>query len=106
MRKHPTQEQYINLLKEQRRNSRRAISRCTKSIKAYEKHLYLIEEAEEVLIRLGIITENDKYEGNVKDKCDYHENVERVNMMSGKTYSEPINTPACCSPASETYWSI
>lgn len=33
------------------------------------------------------------------------ETVERVNLMSGKTYRESVNTPNCCSPASETYWS-
>jgi len=32
--------------------------------------------------------------------------VERVNLMSGEKYMEPINTPLSCSPASETYWSM
>jgi len=32
--------------------------------------------------------------------------VERVNLMSGKTYLEPVNTPNYCSPASEAYWSM
>jgi len=32
--------------------------------------------------------------------------VERVNIMSGKTYRESVNTPNCCSPASEAYWSM
>jgi hypothetical protein len=32
--------------------------------------------------------------------------VERVNLMSGKTYWESINTPSYCSPASEAYWSM
>lgn len=32
--------------------------------------------------------------------------VERVNLMSGEKYMEDINTPACCSPASELYWSM
>jgi hypothetical protein len=32
--------------------------------------------------------------------------VERVNLMSGKTYMEAEDTPPCCSPASETYWSM
>jgi hypothetical protein len=32
--------------------------------------------------------------------------VERVNMMTGEVYNERINTPNCCSPASETYWSM
>ena len=32
--------------------------------------------------------------------------VERVNLMSGKTYLEAENTPNSCSPASEAYWSM
>ena len=32
--------------------------------------------------------------------------VERVNLMSGKTYLEAENTPNYCSPASEAYWSM
>ena len=31
--------------------------------------------------------------------------VQKVNMMSGQTYWESINTPNYCSPASEAYWS-
>lgn len=32
--------------------------------------------------------------------------VQRRNMMSGELYWEAANTPNCCSPASETYWSM
>lgn len=32
--------------------------------------------------------------------------IERVNMMSGEKYMEAEDTPLCCSPASETYWSM
>jgi len=32
--------------------------------------------------------------------------VTRINLMSGKEYEESVNTPLCCSPASETYWSM
>lgn len=32
--------------------------------------------------------------------------VERVNLMSGKTFMEAEDTPNFCSPASETYWSM
>jgi len=32
--------------------------------------------------------------------------VERVNIMTGKTYMEDANTANCCSPSSETYWSM
>lgn len=32
--------------------------------------------------------------------------VQRVNLVSGETYMEAEDTPLCCSPASETYWSM
>jgi hypothetical protein len=32
--------------------------------------------------------------------------VTRINMMTGLPYEESVNTPLCCSPASETYWSM
>lgn len=32
--------------------------------------------------------------------------VTRINLMSGKEYQEAEDTPLCCSPASETYWSM
>lgn len=32
--------------------------------------------------------------------------VKRKNLMSGIEYEESVNTPLCCSPASETYWSM
>ena len=31
--------------------------------------------------------------------------VERVNIMTGKTFMEAEDTPNFCSPASESYWS-
>jgi len=42
--------------------------------------------------------------------ADYNDKVvhmvERVNLMSGKKFMEPSNTPNYCSPASEAYWSM
>jgi len=32
--------------------------------------------------------------------------VTRKNLMTGTEYQEDVNTPLCCSPASETYWSM
>ena len=41
---------------------------------------------------------------------DYNTNVVKMvtrrNLMSGKEYQEPSNTPNYCSPASESYWSM
>ena len=46
----------------------------------------------------------------VAEAVDFHNNiekqVERANMMSGKTYTESVNTPGYMSPASEAYWSM
>ena len=32
--------------------------------------------------------------------------VTRTNLMTGKTFEEDVNTANCCSPASETFWSM
>lgn len=32
--------------------------------------------------------------------------VEKVNHISGEKYMERYDTPFCCSPSSETYWSM
>ena len=32
--------------------------------------------------------------------------VTRVNMMTGREYQERYDTPHCCSPSSEAYWSM
>lgn len=32
--------------------------------------------------------------------------VERTNLMTGKKYMEPSNTPGYCSPSRESYWSM
>ena len=32
--------------------------------------------------------------------------VTRTNLLTGQTYQESVNTPMCCSPSSETYWSM
>lgn len=39
-------------------------------------------------------------------KKNIEKQVIRTNLMSGKPYSESINTPIYCSPASESYWSM
>jgi hypothetical protein len=46
------------------------------------------------------VAESNVYAKSIKQQ------VERVNLMTGKTYMEDVNTPRCCSPSSETYWSM
>lgn len=44
----------------------------------------------------------------VAEKVEFHRSIEKmeekVNLMSGKTFKQPKNTPLCCDPSSETYW--
>ena len=44
----------------------------------------------------------------ISDKVYFHGVIEKIitkrNLMSGKEFSQPINTPLCCDPSSETYW--
>jgi hypothetical protein len=51
-----------------------------------------------------------KSDYDIAEYTDFLENIEktfqRINLMSGKPYMERANTPASCSPASETYWSM
>ena len=41
---------------------------------------------------------------------DFFELIEKqevcINLMSGKPFSQSVNTPLCCDPSSETYWSM
>ncbi len=46
------------------------------------------------------IAEVDYYYANIE------KTVTRVNLMTGAEYTESVNTPLACSPASETYWSM
>ena len=60
----------------------------------------------------GFLTaENDPlFTMSIAEINHYYANIERTvtrkNMMSGKEYTESVNTPLCCSPSSETYWSM
>lgn len=46
----------------------------------------------------------------IAEQVYYAKNIEktvtRVNLMTGAEYTESVNTPAACSPSSETYWSM
>ena len=39
-------------------------------------------------------------------KTTIEKKVSRINALTGKTFKEPINTPLCLSPSSDTYWSM
>lgn len=69
--------------------------------------------------RLLKIKKKHRFDGRVEYKPEdlavaelgfYRKNIEkmvkRINLMSGKEYTESVNTPNYCSPSSESYWSM
>jgi hypothetical protein len=46
----------------------------------------------------------------IADKTTFHREIEKtetkVNLMSNKPFAQLVNTPLCCDPSSETYWSM
>lgn len=60
----------------------------------------------------GLMVSNDGplFDYGIADREYYYSNivrkVTRKNLMTGQEYQESVNTPLCCSPASETYWSM
>lgn len=56
-------------------------------------------------------TANDpQYRYAIAEAKYFHSTIEksrtRTSLMSGKPYTETVNTPAHMSPATETYWSM
>lgn len=58
--------------------------------------------------REGKIVDKEKYA--IAEIMDFRRNIEKTrrvkNLMSGEWYEESVNTPAYCSPAHESYWSM
>jgi len=85
----------------------------TRMQKKYEKKAWALKKSEfdwerarpEAKIELGPL-----YTAAIAEADYYHKNIEkfvtRTNMMSGKEYTESVNTPNYMSPASEAYWSM
>ena len=46
----------------------------------------------------------------IAEKAVFHKSIELTesvtSLMSNKTVTQSVNTPLCCDPSSETYWSI
>src|SRR5210317_694839 len=64
-----------------------------------------------LLGRYGDPTENDpQFRMGIAEADYFRKHIEKSrtveNMMTGKAFSQPVNTPAHMSPASETYWSM
>lgn len=46
----------------------------------------------------------------ISESENYYKNIEKteivINLMSGKEVEQSVNTPRCCDPSSELYWSM
>lgn len=46
----------------------------------------------------------------IAEYSDFKANIEKqetkINLMSGQPFTQSVNTPLCCDPSSETYWSM
>lgn len=46
----------------------------------------------------------------IAEKADFHKNIEKTeivkSLMNGAEIEQPVNTPRCCDPSSELYWSM
>jgi len=76
-----------------------------------EKRRYIRErDAKACVKKLNYNQDNPWELYDYTDETTYYNDVvrlvKRVNLMSGKEYWEPSNTPGYMSPASESYWSM
>jgi hypothetical protein len=46
----------------------------------------------------------------IAERAHFHAHIEKQetkrNLLSGKEFTQPVNTPLACDPSSETYWSM
>lgn len=82
------------------RMSNKYQARCGELINSRRTHRYADYE----------MTSDPQFIYSIAEYSDYSENieqhVERVNLMTGETFSESVNVPHHCSPSSETYWCV
>lgn len=66
----------------------------------------------EFLKNSNIYVSNDGplFDWGIAEAAYFHKHIEksvrRTNLITGAEYTESANTPLCCSPASDTYWSM
>ena len=58
------------------------------------------------LVNKGKIKREDYAIASVEDFRKIEKQETRRNLMSGKEFTQSVNTPRCCDPSSETYWSM
>ena len=80
--------------------------KSTRVIQTYDT----LRGAKSVLTRKVNLGEIQREENAIASMKEFVENIEQkrssINLMTGKEVVLPVNTPLCCDPSSETYWSM
>lgn len=58
------------------------------------------------LVNRGYIREKYAIADTTTFLMDIEKWVTKKNLLSGKEFRQSVNTPLCCDPSSETYWSM
>lgn len=68
--------------------------------------LFESKKSAEKYIAENLNPEDYKIADQVEFKFYIEKKITRTNAMTGEKFEEPINTPLCLSPSSESYWSM
>lgn len=73
----------------------------------YHKKTYASLSAAKAAMTRNKLSKDVYAIADYKDFTDYiEERVTRRHLLTGKEFTIPINTPACCDPSTETYHSM
>jgi hypothetical protein len=73
---------------------------------------WVTRKQREYLTRQGLYVSNDGplFDWGLAEAEYFHRHIEKSvnkrNLMTGKEFTQPVNTPLACDPSSETYWSM
>jgi hypothetical protein len=73
---------------------------------------WVTRKQKEFLKLNGLYVSNDGplFDWGMADADYFHKNIEKSetkrNLMTGKAFVQPVNTPRSCDPSTETYWSM
>ena len=73
---------------------------------------WITRKQKEFLKNRGLYVSNDGplFDWGYADSAYFHDFIERrvrkTNLMTGREFERPVNTPRACDPSTELYWSM
>jgi len=71
-----------------------------------DKHFKTLGAAKAYMTRKGLDPNKWAIEKAITFWSHIEKSETRRNLMSGGEFTQRVNTPLCCDPSSETYWSM